>query len=35
MTNYQVYKKTLSFSLVLFCIDVLSLVVVAGLAVVG
>lgn len=32
MTNYQVYKKTLSFSLVQFLLDLLVLLLIAGLA---
>ena len=35
MTNFQVYKKTLSFSLVGFLIDILSIVMWGGLAALG
>ena len=35
MTNFQVYRKTLVFSLVMFLIDLLSLIIVGGLATVG
>lgn len=35
MTNFQVYKKTLSFSLVMFLIDMLAVVLLAGITVAG
>ncbi|MCR5505937.1 MAG: hypothetical protein K6F07_02985 [Bacilli bacterium] len=35
MTNYQVYKKTLSFSLVRFLVDLLAVVILGGLTVGG
>lgn len=35
MNNFQVYKKTLSFSFVMFLIDLLALAIVAGCAVAG
>ena len=35
MTNFQVYKKTLSFSLVKFAVDLLCLAVVVGAATAG
>ena len=35
MTNFQVYKKTLSFSLLMFAVDILALIVFAGLCVGG
>ena len=35
MTNFQVYRKTLSFSLVMFLVDLLAIVVVLGAATAG
>ena len=35
MTNFQVYKKTLSFSLLMFLVDILGLVILMGLCTAG
>ena len=35
MTNFQVYRKTLSFSLLMFAIDILKLLVVGGCGTLG
>lgn len=35
MSNFQVYKRTLSFSLVMFLVDLLALIIVAGFATAG
>ena len=35
MTNFQIYKKTLSFSLIRFLVDLVSFVILVGLAVLG
>lgn len=35
MTNFQVYRKTLSFSLLSFAVDILALIALAGLTVAG
>ena len=35
MTNFQVYRKTLSFSLLSFLVDLIVLAIIAGLATAG
>ena len=35
MTNFQVYRKTLSYSLVMFLVDIIKLVVLVGLTILG
>ena len=35
MTNFQVYRKTLSFSLLMFLVDLLVLAVIGGFATAG
>jgi Flp pilus assembly pilin Flp len=35
MTNFQVYRKTLSYSLVMFLVDIIKLVILVGLTILG